>query len=139
MEQNNNNNNNNNNNAYIRTPEEQSKELPKERSREQSETQAKRTFTDKNRAMLTFKGILEVSYAREAVSAAVETVIKRIESEGIEGIEVGDSVFLDMCAFALMESTKKPKLNPERLLYGVFKVLITDYVCKLNEKKEEAK
>lgn len=128
--------NNNTINAYIRTSEEQSKEQPKERSREPSETQAKRTITDKNRAMLAFKRILEVSHARKAVSAAVETLIERIESEEIKDIKVGDSVFVDMCAFALMESTK---LDRERLLYFVFKVLIADYVCELNKKKKEAK
>lgn len=128
--------NNNNINAYIRTSEEQSKEQPNEKSREQSETQAKCTITDKKRAMVAFKGILEVAHARKAVSAAVETLIERIESEEIKDIKVGDPVFVDMCAFALMESTKEPKLNPERLLYGVFKVLIADYVCELNKKKE---
>lgn len=115
-----------NNNAYTNT----------NTSKEQPEEKSKRTITDKNRAMLAFKGILEVAHARKAVSAAVETLIERIESEGIKNIEVGDPVFVDMCAFALMESTKEPKLNPERLLYGVFKVLIADYVCELNKKKE---
>lgn len=124
--------NNNNINAYIRTPEEQ----PKEMSKEQPEEKSKRTITDEKRAMLAFKGILEVAHARKAVSAAVETLIERIESEGIKNIKVGDPVFVDMCAFALMESTKEPKLNPERLLYGVFKVLIADYVCELDKKKE---
>lgn len=94
------------------------------------------TITDKNRAMLAFKGILEVTHAKKAVSAAVETLIERIESEEIKDIKVGDPVFVDMCAFALMESTKEPKLNPERLLYGVFKVLIANYVCELDKKKE---
>lgn len=130
-------NNNNNINAYLRNSEEQLKEQPKEQCNEQSEKQAKRTITDKNRAMLAFKGLLEVSHAKKAVSDAVETLIERIESEEIKDIEVGDPVFVDMCAFALVESTKEPKLNPERLLYGVFKVLIADYVCELDKKKEE--
>lgn len=118
-----NNNINNNSNAYT------SDEQPKEK--------CKRTFDDKSRAMLAFKGILEVSHARKAVSAAVETLIERINTEGIKGIEVGDPVFVDMCAFALFESTKEPKLNPERLLYGVFKVLIADYVCELQKKNDK--
>lgn len=118
-----------NNNAYTNT----------NTSKEQPEEKSKRTITDKNRAMLAFKGILEVAHARKAVSTAVETLIERIESESIKNIKVGDPVFVDMCAFALMESTKEPELKPERLLYGVFKVLIADCVCELNKKKKEAK
>lgn len=111
-----------NNNAYTNT--------------NTSKEKSKRTITDKDRAMLAFEGILEVAHALKAVSVAVETVIERIKSGEIKDIEVGDPVFVDMCAFALVKSTKEPKLNPERLLYGVFKVLIADYVCKLNKKKE---
>lgn len=130
-------NNNNNINAYLHNSEEQLKEQPKEQCNEQSEKQAKRTISEKNRAMLAFKGIIEVAHARKVVSAAVRTLIERINTEGIKNIEVGDPAFVDMCAFALFESTKEPKLNPERLLYGVFKVLIADYVCELKKKNDK--
>lgn len=129
--------NNNNINAYLRNSEEQLKEQPKEQCNEQSEKQAKRSISEKNRAMLAFKGILEVAHARKVVGVAVETLIERIKAEEIKNIEVGDPVFVDMCAFALFESTKEPKLNHERLLYGVFKVLIADYVCDLQKKNDK--
>lgn len=130
-------NNNNNINAYLRNSEEQLKEQPKEQCNEQSEKQAKCSIGEKNRAMLAFKGILEVAHARKVVGAAVETLIERIKAKEIKNVEVGDPVFVDMCAFALFKSTKEPKLNTERLLYGVFKVLIADYVCDLQKKNDK--
>lgn len=141
MENNNNNNNNNYNyntvNAYLLNSEEQLKEQPKRQCNEKSEKQEKRTISEMNPDALAFKGIREVAHAHKAVRAAVETLIEFINMKGTKNIEVGDPVFMEMCAFALFESTKEPKLEPARLLYGVFKVLIADYLRERQKKNDK--